>query len=540
MKDLYEDQPPFSLAVVGGGPTAAYLVKHLLQRDAPPKQITIYEAAAEAGHGMPYNPATVHPALLANIAPIEVPPLGRSLWAWLAAQHDDRLRDWGLERGDVTERSFLPRMVLGAWLVDEMRDMAREASGRGICLTLSTGTRVVDMSWDASGVTIKAVRQGRVIAARHDAAVLATGHVWPASNQCQWGRFASPWPSRDIDIPPIANVAVLGSSLSAIDAAVALGHRAGEFSESAGGLEWQPAPDRRLKITFLSRGGVLPEADFWCPLPYVPLAICTPDAVSGAIAQGSSGLLDRVFSLVQKQLAEEDPLYSTRIRLGDLNADSFTAAYFAERSKGDAFDHAAANLAEVEANAERQRTVAWRYALLRMHEPVSAIAAHLTRDDRTRFAKGLKKVFVDNYAAVPTQSVKRLLALHRAGALSVEALDPGDSLNPAPQGVILQQPTRARHFTTLIDARGQRALGLAQLPFPTLIRALRRAAKPRADGAVPMEEDFALPRPPGACGTIHCLALPYLLHRDPFAQGLTSCAAMAEKVANSLRVTPVQ
>lgn len=522
------------MAVIGGGPMAVYLLGSLLRRPNPPRAITIYEAGPEAGCGMPYDPRTTHPALLANIAPVEIPPVTQGVMDWLAVQPKDRLTGWGIDGKRVTERSFLPRVVLGAWLTAELAQLVRSAALRGIAVTLRTSTRVVDMGWDASGVTVTAVREGRVDTAGFDAAVLATGHVWPASDQGEWGRFASPWPSQAIEVPDAARVAVLGSSLSAIDVAVTLAHRNGVFRQGPDGLQWQAAPGQSLAITFLSRGGLLPEADFWCPLPYRPLAICTPAAIDAAIAEGAEGLLDRAFALMQAELALDAPDYAADIDLSELTADSFPAAYFDRRANSDPFDHAAANLDEVQANAARQTTVAWRYAILRMHEVVSAIAPHLTRADSARFSRGLKRVFVDNYAAVPAQSVQRMLALHAAGVLSVEALSPDDSLTPAYEGVVLQQSGRSRHFTTLVDARGQRPLGLAQLPFPSLLRALRRTGQRRADGALPMSDDFALPVPPGACGTVHCLALPYILYREPFAQGLTECAALADRVASSI------
>ncbi len=50
-----------------------------------------------------------------------------------------------------------------------------------------------------------------------------------------------------------------------------------------------------------------------------------------------------------------------------------------------------------------------------MHETVAAIVPHLTAADRARFDAGLKRLFMDNYAAVPLASVERLIALHEAG-----------------------------------------------------------------------------------------------------------------------------
>ncbi len=61
----------------------------------------------------------------------------------------------------------------------------------------------------------------------------------------------------------------------------------------------------------MSRHGVLPEADFYCPIPWEPLEIATPAALEAAIAQGSDGLLlDRIFELIVKELEYAAPAWS--------------------------------------------------------------------------------------------------------------------------------------------------------------------------------------------------------------------------------------
>jgi autotransporter passenger strand-loop-strand repeat protein len=52
----------------------------------------------------------------------------------------------------------------------------------------------------------------------------------------------------------------------------------------------------KLNITLLSRTGILPEADFYCPIPYEPLHIVTDQALNAEIQKGEEGLLDRVES----------------------------------------------------------------------------------------------------------------------------------------------------------------------------------------------------------------------------------------------------
>ncbi len=67
-----------------------------------------------------------------------------------------------------------------------------------------------------------------------------------------------------------------------------------------------------LEITLMSRHGVLPEADFYCPIPWEPLEIATPAALEATIAEGSDALLDRIFELIVKELEYAAPTGARR------------------------------------------------------------------------------------------------------------------------------------------------------------------------------------------------------------------------------------
>ncbi len=90
----------------------------------------------------------------------------------------------------------------------------------------------------------------------------------------------------------------------------------------------------------MSRTGILPEADFYCPIPYEPLHIVTDQALNAEIQKGEEGLLDRVFRLIVEEIKFADPDWSQRIALESLNVDSFAQAWFAERKQRDPFDWA--------------------------------------------------------------------------------------------------------------------------------------------------------------------------------------------------------
>ena len=80
-----------------------------------------------------------------------------------------------------------------------------------------------------------------------------------------------------------------------------LPHAVHSGRDGEGVLQYFPEPGtENFKVTLMSRKGVLPEADFYHPIPYTPLKICTPEAIDNLINRNSNqGLLDDGFCLVQ-------------------------------------------------------------------------------------------------------------------------------------------------------------------------------------------------------------------------------------------------
>jgi uncharacterized NAD(P)/FAD-binding protein YdhS len=510
------------IAIVGTGPTGIYTLKALADLGLA-GDVTLFERGAQAGRGMPYAPGQNTPEMLANIGSIEIPPLGQSYLDWLEGPGAARLSGYGLGRADVHERAFLPRMLLGEWFAEALAGLVQDGGAKVI-----TGAEVVDVKPGAGQVQLVWRQGGALHEAEFDRVVLATGHVWPEQDQAAAGRFTSPWPATALEGIGAVSVGILGSSLSAIDAGLAVACAQGRFERVDGVLEYRgDAGSDGLRMVMLSRNGLLPEADFWCPLPYEPLAVCTDEALAKARALGAKGLLDRVFALMKQEITLADPGFAARRYLAKARVEDFPALVFGRRKKMDAFDWAEANLAETLANHAAQKTVGWRYAILRLHEEVGALLPAMTAADRTRFERFLKPVFTDNYAAVPPLSVERLLALHRAGRLRVLAVGENYRLRNMARGVTLACKAGRFRFAAFVDARGQGKRGQGQWPFPTMRAMLGR-------GTGPMELDGAF-RPKGM-GRVHVLALPWLLERNPFVQGIGASRDLGARVAAAVAV----
>ena len=542
------------IAIVGSGPTAIYCLNRLLS-STQPLTIAIFEAQAEAGKGMPYHPALNDAAMLANIASIEIPPVCETLVGWLSRLPDADLADLHISRDRIDARAFYPRLVLGAYFQAQLDLLIERAGKRGHIVKVKPLHRVDDIALHLHEIHLT-VHQPDNHQAHYafDHVVIATGHTWPDENEIKPGFFASPWPKASILAIEPCPVGILGTSLSAIDALVTLASKYGAFYfDERGDLSYQCAATAdAFHATLMSRKGLLPEADFYCPLPYEPLAICTREAMDALAASTQSGLLDAAFNLFRRELALADPAYADSIGLANLTIETIGPAYFAEREAHDGFTWAALNLAEAKHNKDRWFTVPWRYAILRMHESIARIVPHLDVTDLKRFHRYFKVLFVDDYATVPHESIDRLLALKRAGRLDLVTLgaDYQLSSDAVERGAEVTVAGQTMAFQAFIDATGQHALTARDLPFPTLHQQgvvhpvstrigtalIRSDHEPltKETGGIDIDDHYRLKFSEPLCNELYCVALPYLLHKNPFIQGLTSAFELGVGVATAI------
>lgn len=510
-----------SVAIVGGGPMALYALKHL-SRSQTPIRIVLFERAAIAGPGMPYNTEQNADFMLSNIFSREIPELSNPLSQWLREQPSETLARWSIDPAEVSSRAFYSRTVLGAYLAAQMNALGERAIAAGHSVEILARHDVIDVVPLCDHVMVHVVTPQGPRQMRCDQVLLATGHVWPEPPKIGEATLLSPWPARVLAQLPAGRLAILGSSLSAVDVAVALAHAHGEFRETSDGLAWRARQGHDgLHITMVSRNGVLPEADFHYPYPYEPLQHLTDEAVKGMIDAGQRGILDATFALLIRELGTCDPEYLHDLAMPEPTLEAFGEAYFARRLRLGAFRALRQNLRESRKTMERRETVEWRYALLRGHAVFETAMPAFTPDDWNRFRRHLLPVFADCYAAVPHLSLDRICALHDAGVIDILPTDDDTGFTGrSGQEITVRGPDGDLHFLHMIDARGQEPALPAELPFPSLVDAL-------ATPGQPLMAPFRLKLRTGPDRVV-CLSMPQLLERHPFSQGLPNCDDLAQ------------
>ena len=174
------DGMPKSIAFVGAGPTTIYTLCSFLREATAPASVTIYEEQPRAGLGTPYRPGWNDPAMLSNIASIEIPPIGETLIAWLERQPRARLVRLGIDPDRIDDHAFYPRIALGEYFLDQFNALIDRARSKAVSVEIVTGCRVTDITAEADSFRLTVIpRRGAAFERCHDEIVLATGHQWP-------------------------------------------------------------------------------------------------------------------------------------------------------------------------------------------------------------------------------------------------------------------------------------------------------------------------------------------------------------------------
>jgi len=525
---------PKRIAIVGGGPTAVYTVKNLLQK-AELFDITLFEAGMVAGCGIPYSEEHNSPEMMANITSIEIPPVLTSVADWVRSADAGLLRRFGIDRAAVGDRDFYPRILIGAYYTEQLRQLLAAGEAAGHVLRIETQTRVLDIDPARSGFTVFIERAQGKARRRFDGVIMATGHRTDFEKPTRQGRlYRSPYPVQALRLGDDRAALVLGSSLSGIDAVVALASRYGRFAGEGDSLVYTPKASAPLRLVMASRKGIIPDADFFYPIPEEPLLIFTSARLLALQKHGKTGFLSRAMALFKRQLVADDPGFLEQLRIARFTPEAFARGYFAFRQSRHGMGAVADNLRESVQNYRDRRIVMWRYTLMRAHEVFSQIVPFLDRGDLKRFRRHLVPVFADAYGCVPHLSIRRLLALHKAGCLEVAALGTDGTIQFGAGVFRLQIAGKEQSFQTFIDARGQETASLRELGFARLDQAVEAKDFLRRSDADSDDDQFRIPLGQRHSADIFCISIPVMMQRYPFSQGLVACSEAAEVVAEAL------
>ena len=572
--------PMGRLAVVGAGPSAVYLLKHLLQEIdqlAPVlTEVYVFEKRAALGVGMPYDRQTTDVYNLCNISSAEIPPLDRTLVDWLHALPDDQLAVQGISRPDIDADETYRRTTLGDYFHAQYSAIAAELRSRGLTVcefSNCTVHDVVDLG-DDDGVEVRFGMDERLIV---DRVVIATGHAFHEPDEPALGYFASPWPMHKL-LPGDGDyhdfeIGTLGASLSAFDVVSSLAHRHGSFAPSNGTLVYEPFPGaEHFRLVLHSAEGWLPHLQYEQSQPFRAIYRHTDREQMLALRDAEGFLpLDAYFDQVCRPALTTAFQRDKRadivqlLAAEDTSVETFIGRMSDEHTSDDPFALMRLEMKEANRSLRKGIPIHWKETLDDLMYTLNFHFDLLSAEDHRRYRRVIMPFLMNVIAAMPLHSASILLALHDAGRLDL--VTGRVSITDKQDGCVRVaiengDDVREHAYRMFINCSGQGNLGFDAYPFPSMTAngtateavAYFRGDTPeehidesnRADivqrgarmslrsGGVAIDGYYRMVGDDGASNArIHDIAFPHTTGVRPYSYGLQACDAAASIVIQS-------
>lgn len=561
------------VAILGGGPSALFMYKRLIESGRNDLCIEIFERSSQLGAGMPYSAAGARVEHVTNVSGNEIPTLITSLPEWLKTQPSERLEQFQIDPHQVSPYHVVPRLLFGQYLAAQFDLLQQRALVRGLETQVHFNCTVTDLRDEPTSQTIwveTADQHQRNV----DVVIVCTGHYWPISHEGKVpGYFDSPYPPTKLALTLNHPVAIRGASLTAIDAIRTLARYNGHFENDATGqlryYRSEAVPD--FQMVMHSRQGLLPAIRFHLDEPLISQDDqLSPDMIAANRQQNQGFLsLDFVFDKVFKEtLRKKDPVFYNRIR--EMNLEAFVDAIMGMREQQDPFVLFANEYQQAEQSIRKHESIHWKETLAVLSYALNYPAKYFSAEDSQRLKKVLMPLISIVIAFVPQQSARELLALHQAGVLTLKTAGEDSTVTPHPEGGATyynpedtDQP-QSVHYQTFVDCIGQPHLAFEDFPFKTLIRdqtisrarlryqsdeagltALRQGnqdVEQLADGAfyltVPglaINDDFQVVGPQGQSNPrLYIMAVPHIGGYNPDYSGLDFAEAASARIGKHL------
>lgn len=456
------------IALVGGGPSALFVYKRLWESRRRDIEVEIFERSDRLGVGMPYGPAGAGPEHITNVSSSELPKLPETLESWVKRLPEIELQEHGIRSESFHEDQVTPRLLFGNYLESQFQRLLED---KVLKTTVHLTTPVVDIRDLPDSNEVEILTPTGTY--RFDHAVICSGHNWPRPHEGKVaGYFDSPYPPKKLAIQANHPVALRGSSLTAIDAIRTLARSNGSFVSTDGGeLVYQANPEsQEFRLVMHSRNGMLPCVRFYLEDPEVPdqSRLQRRDWLKARESNEGFVPLDLFFDEDFKQeLKDKDPTLYEKIRT--MNLEQFVAAALSSREERDPFEVFEAEYRESLESLRRAESIHWKEALSVLSFALNYPAKHFSAEDSLRLAKTLSPLISIVIAFLPHSSTLELLALHKAGRLSLLEVGDDSEVKVTERGIEYRTQDGSTLYRTYVDCVGQGALGLEKFPFPSLV-----------------------------------------------------------------------
>nr|WP_276901987.1 FAD/NAD(P)-binding protein [Pedobacter kyonggii] len=556
------------IAIIGGGPSGLFMYKRLIESKTTNFVIDIFERKDYLGAGMPYSAEGANVEHITNVSDNEIPIIFNSIEDWVKIAPKSVLKKFNINEEKFNEYKVLPRLFFGEYLSAQFNLLKDAATKKGIKTNVHLNCVVKDIidfpADNKIGISIKGHEN-----TYFDQVIICIGHNWPKKYE---GRipnyFDSPYPPKKLLLKLHHPVAIMGSSLTAIDALRTLSRQNGKFEEEEDGTYRYHLESAGFKIVMHSRSGLLPAIRFHLEDSHLGKEETLSKAeIKASITENGGFLpLDFVFEKNFKEIfIEKDPAFYEQIKA--MNLEEFVETMMGFREKMEPFDLFKQEYEEAEKSIEKRKSIYWKEALAVLSFAMSYPAKYLSAEDMERLQKVLMPLISIVIAFVPQSSCRELLALHEAGVLSIVAVGDNAEVEPLKTGGAdyhykVGDQEMTVHFDTFIDCVGQPHLSFDDFPFKSLITngtvspamlQFQSAKNGKAEmkhndlvirkgntyfltvPGITINDHFQVVNEAGQVNErIYIMAVPYIGGYNPDYSGIDFCEAASEAVLNSI------
>ncbi len=467
------------IAIVGGGPSALFLMKRLIEEKKTSVSIDLFERSARWAAGMPYSSAGANEEHVTNVSGNEIPEMMDSLAEWMKALPEETLKRFQIDRDDFSAYKVVPRLLFGEFLEAQFAQYLSQAESSGMQVSLCLHTLVTDIEDDPqrNEVVLTYGRQGEK--KRYDKAIVCIGHRWPKQREGKApGFFDSPYPPDKLKGLINQSVALKGCSLTAIDAIRTIARANGRFLRNDEGIlrfETNPASPK-FGLLMYSRHAILPGLRFHLEDPHLSRKslLTRTDFDLHRARNGGFISLDFIFeNNFKARFIKSDPVFYQQIR--DWSMEQFVAAGMESFTSADPFELFKAEFRASLESIRQGKSEYWKEKLAILSVAMNYPAKYLSAEDTRRFQQILMPLISIVIAFAPQSSCEELIALHDAGRLRLVR-----SAKAAAESVEniggIQVPFEDREgnektetFDAHIDCTGQPHLSINDFPLKSLV-----------------------------------------------------------------------
>lgn len=465
--------------MIGGGPSALYMLKKLVQQSTLTVSVHIFEKKPNLGMGMPYSEEGAGFEHITNVSGNEIPDLRESLEAWVKQQDHEWLKQFNIDRNKFHEYKVLPRLLFGHYLSAQFEEWLIQARQKEINVHTHTGVTVTDIRDEQSEgrVSIQIDHGGWLM---FDKVVICSGHYWPVTHEGKVpGYFDSPYPPEKLRGLTGKPVGIRGSSLTAIDAVRTLARANGSFRYASDKkmCTYELNPDcSDFGMVLFSRSGLLPAVRFHLEDSQLHRGNTLEDEQVDLIRKENDGFLplDEVFERNFKQpLRDADPAFYDKIK--QMGMEEFVEYVMNYRENIPPFELLKKEYAEAEESIRQKKSIYWKEMLGSLSFTMNYPAKYFSAEDMQRLHKTLLPLISIVIAYIPQSSVEEMLALHEAGLLELISVGDDSEVIPRKQGGAaityrVNNEYIKRTFDYFVDSIGQPHLSVQELPFPSLVK----------------------------------------------------------------------